>query len=262
MRNCNFFSVNMELAQIKAAILTFLLIGIVSLNSDPVAAQPDLKVITEDWAPYNYEENGELKGFSIEIVQAVMDELGEEYPISIYPGVRGDRMLETLPNVMYFSLFRTPEREDKFKWIGPISQEAIYFYKRKDNPHTYQTIDDIKHANNITVPYKGLIANKVDELGITNVMKLSSRDRQFSLLFSNRAELAVNTSPLGVAYYLKQIDKPVDSLVSTGVKLLEFPLYIACSKEIPDSVIERWQAALEKVKSSEKYEQIYSKYLM
>ncbi|WP_415882293.1 substrate-binding periplasmic protein [Neptuniibacter sp. QD34_54] len=262
MRNCNLLIWTKDLAQLKVRILRLLVIGCALVFSYQVAAQPDLKVITEDWAPYNYEEGSELKGFSIEIVQAVMNELGEQYPISIYPGARGDRMLETLPNVMYFSLFRTPEREDKFKWIGPISQEAIYFYKRKDNLQTYKTIDDIKQANNITVPYKGLVANKVDELGITNVIKLSARDRQFSLLFSNRAELAVNTSPLGVAYYLKQIDKPVDSLVATGVKLLEFPLYIACSKEIPDSVIERWQAALEKVKASEKYEQIYSKYLM
>ncbi|WP_415911565.1 substrate-binding periplasmic protein [Neptuniibacter sp. QD37_11] len=262
MRNCNSIIVNINFAQIKVALLRLMLIWIVSFYSYQAIAQPDLKVITEDWAPYNYEENGELKGFSIEIVQAIMDELGEEYPISIYPGVRGDRMLETLPNVMYFSLFRTPEREAKFKWIGPISQEAIYFYKRKDNAKIYRTIDDVKKANNITVPYKGLVANKVDELGITNVIKLSARDRQFSLLFSNRAELAVNISPLGVVYYLKQIDKAADALVPTQVKLLEFPLYIACSKEIPDSVIQRWQAALDKVKASDKYEQIYSKYLM
>ena len=103
MRNCNSIIVNINFAQIKIALLRLMLIWIVSFYSYQAIAQPDLKVITEDWAPYNYEENGELKGFSIEIVQAIMDELGEEYPISIYPGVRGDRMLETLPNVMYFS---------------------------------------------------------------------------------------------------------------------------------------------------------------
>jgi len=262
MRNYNLFVWNIDLAQIKVFIVRLVLIVWTSVFSYQVAAQPDVKVITEDWAPYNYEENGQLKGFSIEVVQAVMAELGEEYPIGVYPGARGDRMLDTMPNVMYFSLFRTPEREDKYKWIGPISEQAIYFYKHKDNPKTYRSIEDIKNAVKVTVPHKGLVADKVAELGIRNVIKLSSREHQFSLLFSKRAELSVNTSPLGVAYYLKQLGQPTDLLVSTDVKLLEFPLYIACSKEIPDSVIERWQAALEKVKKSEKYEQIYSKYLM
>lgn len=250
------------MAQMKVMLLRLMLIGLASLCSFQVTAQPNLKVITEDWAPYNYVENNQLKGFSTEIIQAVMDELGESYPIAAYPGARGDRMLDTMPNVMYFSLFRTPEREEKYKWIGPISEQAIYFYKHKDNPKTYQTIEDIKQATKVTIPHKGLVADRVAELGINNVIKLSSREHQFSLVFSNRAELSVNTSPLGVAYYLKQLDQPADLLVSTGVKLLEFPLYIACSKEIPDSVIERWQTALDKVKASEKYEEIYSKYLM
>lgn len=227
-----------------------------------VYSQPELRVITEDWAPYNYRDQGKVVGFSTEIVHAVMDELGEHYPIEIYPGARGDRMLKTLPNVMHFSLFRTPERENRFKWVGPISKQAVYFYKRKDNPKAYRSIQDIKQAKLITVPHKGLVASRVAALGITNVIKLSEREKQFSLLFSDRAELLVNVSPLGVAHYLKMMGKPADSLVATEVKLVEFPLYIACSKEIPDEVIQRWQKALDKVKASDKYQQIYKKYLM
>jgi len=225
-------------------------------------AQPDLKVITEDWAPYNYEEGGIIQGYSTEIVRAIMTELGESYPIAIYPGARADRMLDTLPNVIYFSLFRTPEREDKYKWIGPLSEQAIFFYKRKDNPKVYRTVEDVKNATKITVPYKGLVADKVAALGITNVIKLSDRDQQFKLLFSDRAELSVNVSPIGVSYHLKQLNKPTDALVPTAVKLLEFPLYIACSKQIPDETIQRWQAALERVQQSEKYQEIHRKYLM
>lgn len=223
-------------------------------------AQTDLRVITEDWAPYNYQEGNEIKGFSTEVVRALLDDLGEQYPIEIYPGPRSDRMLDTKPNIMYFSIFRTPEREDKYKWIGPIYDQAVYFYKRKGNVKAYRTVDDIKAAS-VTVPYKGLVADSVEALGVKNVIKLSSRERQFALLFTDRADLLVNTGPLGVAYYLKAMGMPVDSLVQTDVKLLEFPLYIACSKEIPDQVIERWQAALDRVKASEQYRTIYHKYL-
>lgn len=241
-------------------ILTALVCLAGSYTSQAIA-QPDLKIITEDWAPYNYEEDKVVKGFSTEIVQAIMDELGEDYPIHIYPGPRGDRMLDTEPNIMYFSIFRTPEREEKYKWIGPISDQAIYFYKHKDNPKSYKTVDDIKQASLVSVPYKGLVTDQVEAQGITNVIRLQSRERQLAMLFKGRAELAVNISPLGVAYYLKKMGEPIDSLVKTEVKLLEFPLYIACSKEIPDSVIERWQEALERVQASDNYANIYNKYL-
>jgi polar amino acid transport system substrate-binding protein len=202
-----------------------------------------------------------LKGFSIEIIQAVMDELGEKYPIMFLPGPRGEHVLATEQNVMSFSLFRTPEREDKYKWVGPISTQSVYFYKQKGNPKTYSTIDDIKGARLITVPHRGLVTDHVGALGITNVLKISSREKQFLLLFSGRAELLVNVSEFGIPYYLKQIDRPSDSLVKTQVKLLEFPLYIACSKDIPDEVIQRWQAALDRVKASPKYQEINTRYL-
>ena len=112
------------------AALNALLCGLLLVWASSARAL-ELEVITEDWAPYNYEENGVITGFSVEIVQAIMGELGETHSIAIYPGARGQSMLDNLPNILSFSLFRTPERESLYKWIGPISKEAIYFYKKK-----------------------------------------------------------------------------------------------------------------------------------
>ncbi|WP_108650855.1 substrate-binding periplasmic protein [Dongshaea marina] len=109
------------------------------------SSQPfTLRIITEEWAPYNYMEKGVLKGFSVEIVRAVMKQLGEEHKIELLPGARGERLLDYEPNVMNFSLFRTREREPRYKWIGPISEESIYFYKLADNHKTYGDIQQIK----------------------------------------------------------------------------------------------------------------------
>jgi len=226
-----------------------------------LAGELALNIITEDWAPYNYEEDNILKGFSVDVVNAIMVELGEKHNIDIYPGARGEMMLDSMPNIMNFSLFRTPEREKKYKWVGPISEEAIYFYKRKDDPREYKTLNDIRKNSMISLPHKGLILSRVEALGITNISKIPDKRGQFLHLFVGRANLTVNVTPLGVVYYMKKLNKPVDALVQTQVKLFEFPLYIACSKEIPDSVIKRWQKALDMVKSSGKYDQIYNKYL-
>ena len=225
------------------------------------AQEKELEIITEDWAPYNYLENGVVTGFSVEIVQAIMAELGESYIISLYPGARGESMLDNLPNILSFSLFRTPAREEQYKWIGPISKEAIYFYKRKNDIRTFKTFSDIEKVNKISVAHKGLVLSFVEAKGLTNLHKMPKLEAQFRHVLMGRADLSVNATPLGVAYYLKKLNKPTDALVKTQVKLLEFPLYIACSKKIPDSVINKWQRAFEKVKTSGQYQRIYSKYL-
>jgi len=41
------------------------------------AQESPLQIITKDWTPYNYKEECILKGFSVEIVQAILDDLGD-----------------------------------------------------------------------------------------------------------------------------------------------------------------------------------------
>ena len=86
-----------------------LVIGI----SQALAEEGSLTIITENWPPYNYEENGEVKGFSTEIVQAIMKELNVNYDIQVLPGARGEKLLEEGTQVMNFSLFRNAARENR-----------------------------------------------------------------------------------------------------------------------------------------------------
>ncbi len=220
-----------------------------------------LEIITEEWAPYNYQENGEISGFSVEIVQAMMVQLGETHTITVYPGARGESMLNHQSNIMSFSLFRTPERENHYKWIGPISQESIYFYKRKDDQRIFKSISDIKKVAKIAIPHKGLVSSYVDTLKLTNIHKMPKKDAQFRHVLMGRADLLANVTPLGISYYLKQLNEAPNALVKTQLKLLEFPLYIACSKQMPDNIINKWQIALDQVKASGEFERIYNKYL-
>ncbi|MCP5076707.1 MAG: amino acid ABC transporter substrate-binding protein [Psychromonas sp.] len=233
------------------------------LSNVTIAAieQPHLKIITEEWAPYNYSVKGDAKGFSVEIVNAMMQELGEYHSIAIYPGARGMLLLDNTTNVLNFSLFRTPEREHKYKWIGPLSNEAIYFYKRADDPREFKTIEDVKAVNAIATPLNGLVFSHLQEQNFTNLSKSHSTMQQLTKLLKNRVDLSISVTPLGKTHYLKKIGQPTNAVTNTGVKLLERPLYIACSKELPDSVINRWQQALDRVIESGKYAKIYDNYL-
>ena len=246
----------------KKILLINILLCCIFGTSDVSAQNPPLKLITQDWAPYNYRENRELKGFSVEIVREIMKELKVEYEIILLPHARGQIVADREPNILMFSRFRTPKREKKYKWIGPISESNIYFYKRKSDPRIFRTLADAKKVEIVTSLPSGLIHSFLIKNGFKNIIGSTTIAGHFLQLVNNRVDLVANTTPIGMTYYLKKANIPISTVEQTPIKILEFPLYISCSKSIPDHVIGKWQKALDKVKSSEKYEQIHNKYLL
>jgi polar amino acid transport system substrate-binding protein len=242
-------------------MLARLLFVVLAGASSVIAQGMKLDIITEDYIPYTIEDGGKIKGISVDLVNAIMDELGEEHKITVYPGARAHMMLEKLPRVMSFSLFRTPEREEKYKWIGPIANESIFFYKRKDDPRIFETIEDVKKVDTVAAFYQGAIFNELSKQGLNNIVKITTNESLSINLIESRVDLAVSANSAGVAYYLEKINQPPDAIVRTKVKLMEYPLYIACSKDIPDSVIEKWQRALQTIKASGQHEAIIKKYI-
>lgn len=220
----------------------------------------DLTIVTEEWAPYNFYQNGKLKGFSVEVVQAIMEELNVKIDIELLPGARSLLLLNKADNVMNFSLFRTKERENKYKWVGPLSDEAIYFYKTKGSSLNIETLEDAKNVNAIAAPYNGLIYDALIKEGFYNLDRSAHYVSLVQKLLLGRVDLAIGVTPIGISHYLKEINMPTDALIETPVKILAFPLYIACSKEIPDRVIKQWNTALDKIRASGKLKKIYDKY--
>ncbi len=219
-----------------------------------------LHIITEEYPPYNYVENGELKGFSVEIIKAVMRELRVDYPIRVLPGARGEKYTQTYSNYMLFSLFKTEKRKHQYKWIGPLTNESNSFFKRSDDPRIFKTLEDTKRVSMIASRHEGFVMNYLLEEGYDNLRKTSDNRLRYQLVINGVADLLVNPES-NVKYKLKKFGYSTDILVNTGVELFSFPLYIACSKEMDDGIINEWQKALDKVKASGEYERIYNEFL-
>jgi polar amino acid transport system substrate-binding protein len=123
---------NMKFSQ---TITVFLLMAVFvvsacSKNEDDI---PDynremkaITCLTENYPPFSYEHDGVLYGVSVDILNGLMEKM------SINPGdisIEIDEW-ETMyqrtlnePNTMLFSTIRIPERENLFKWVGPIAPQ-------------------------------------------------------------------------------------------------------------------------------------------
>lgn len=249
-------------ARFVSAVACVIAGALVGLPAGPCrAAEQRLNVVTEEWAPYNYAEGGVVKGLSVEVVQALARALQVQINIQLLPSMRTTMALDNQPRTLMVTMLRTPEREPRYKWIGPLGDGSIYFYKRKGSPLAINSLEDAKRVPLICARHAGLTVSRLRAAGFANLNASAAGGRAvYEMLLLGRCDLAVSDSPLGVSHALKQMGFPPDALVQTPVKILSLPLFIACSKDIPDAEIARWQAALDAMKRSGAFQAILRKY--
>ena len=151
----------------------FIAINIILLNllfSFSVQSGETINVVTEDWRPWSYEENGIVKGRSTEVVKAVMDRTGLEYSINVLPWARAFKYASTRPDVLIYALGWTPERERNFKLVGKVTpSNNAYLYRLKTrNDIVINTLSDAKKytifANNKSATHTMLINNGFEKI--------------------------------------------------------------------------------------------------
>lgn len=120
--------------------------AVVCTTSVLLAESVKLQVVTENWRPYNYLENGEIKGTSTEIVKRLLDKAGFPYEIQVLPWARAYLHAQTQENVLIYTIIRIAPREGQFHWIARLGEGGTTsLYKLKGsqdiNP---DTIEDAK----------------------------------------------------------------------------------------------------------------------
>ncbi|MGM0508625.1 MAG: hypothetical protein ACQERZ_05605 [Fusobacteriota bacterium] len=83
----------------------------------------ELRLITENYPPFNFEYEGMARGISSDILGEMLKRLDTKLTqknIEILPWARGFEMAKHQPNTLLFSTTRNKDREKKFKWVGPI----------------------------------------------------------------------------------------------------------------------------------------------
>lgn len=98
----------------------------------------DIAWYTEEYPPWNYTENGELKGYYVDVLLDLWKQVGinkTKEDIKVIPWARGYHYLKTDPNTALFSMARTEEREKLgILWVGPLetNKRTAIFAKKKE----------------------------------------------------------------------------------------------------------------------------------
>jgi polar amino acid transport system substrate-binding protein len=251
---------------INILVIAAVLLAGCSFACAPSPATGQLRIITEDYPPYNFvDKNNNVTGQSTDIVRAIMDETDTQADIEVMPLSEGLALAEKGPNVVIYSLNRTPERENLFKWVGPIGSYEQAFYAMKGTTVTVNTLEDAKKVDEIGV-YKGDAgAQFLASHGFTNLDYSLTDPEALKKLADGTVQLWLGNEN-GLAVTAEQAGVNPEDLVMLPAVVIQADLYIAFSKDVPDSTVTAWQSALDSLKQEKDidnktaYEKILAKW--
>jgi ABC-type amino acid transport substrate-binding protein len=249
-----------------AILLTaaMLLIGCNIAGTQPPTS--GLRIVTEVYPPYNFvDKNNNVTGQSTEIVQAILEKTGTQANIEAMPLSQGLALAEKGPGVVIYSLNRTPQRENLFKWVGPIGYYEQAFYAKKGSTVAVSQLEDAKKVNKIGV-YKGDAgAQFLASQGFTNLDESLTDTEALKKLMDGTVQLWLGNKD-GLAITATQAGVNPDDLVMMPTVVIRADLYIAFSKDVPNGTVKAWQGALDALKQEKDiddktvYEKIMAEY--
>lgn len=226
-------------------------------------AEAKMRVITENYPPYNFiDKNSNVTGQSVEIVQAMLNRHGITAAIEVMPLADGFVFTQKGPNTAIFSINRTSQREGLYKWVGPIGDYKQVFYARKGSLIQMDKLEDARAVAKIGV-YKGDAGNQfLASSGFTNLDESQTDVEALKKLMDNKIQLWLGNKE-GLAVTAKEAGINPDELVELPVIVTHADLYIALSKDIPDSTVASWQKTLDSLKQDKDTEgkTVYGKIL-
>ncbi|MDN3639109.1 transporter substrate-binding domain-containing protein [Simiduia curdlanivorans] len=230
----------------------FCVIGLFSWPMSTAAQLDKLVFMTEDYPPYNYLENGQLQGASVELLLEVGRQLGQPIvreDIRILPWARAFRELQQGPNRALFMTTRTREREAQFQWAGPFTYDYLGLIAKRSKK---LRITQAAQLQNLRI---GLVRDDVAEefLGRFSiddkmVTRGNSSTNVARMLVADRIDLWP-IDPRGANRFLKNIGaNPNDYEVVANLRAA--PLYYAFSQDVDADLVADFQRAIDQLRES------------
>jgi polar amino acid transport system substrate-binding protein len=227
-----------------------------------VASQPALalKLLTEENPPLNYTENQKVAGMATEVVR----EMGRRAKITLdfemmawnkaYEKAQADK------ETCLYSTARLPNRENAFKWVGPIAANKWGLFALGGFKQEIKSLNDAK-------PFRigGVARDAKTEFlrqwGVTNIVEVEDDRSNPGKLTLNRKEAQKIDLWITSVGSAKQV---AERAKVPGVKLVylarEEESFLACSPRTSPDTLKALAAALNGMKKDGTYAKIIKAY--
>jgi len=228
-------------------------------------AEAPLRVVTEEFPPFQYIENGHLTGVCVEVVEAVLAEAGIQAEITMMPWARAQKTAKEEENVLIFSLARTEAREKEYKWVGQIDEAHNRVFAAAGSAIQISRFEDLKdHVVGVVIG--DLREDYFVEHGFVvgkNLQPVRSHASLYAMLAAKRLDLWPEND-LAMAYIVRQSGRDPATAVKPVWNLPDITPYsgdfMAVGLSTSDSVVARLREALDRIKSDGRFAGIMRKW--
>jgi len=231
--------------------------GLASVTADTSSPSFPLKIYTEDSPPANYLKNGKPAGMSVRIVREILKRLGKKVAIEIVPWARGYGIALSRPNVALFSTTRLPQREQLFKWVGPLYTQKWGFYSKKNSGLKINSLAEAKKVSSIGTYHDDAKEQFLKKKGFKNLVTSNKNISNIRRLKNGDIVLWVS-SDFNMPYLARQAGVDPEEL-ELVYAFRSVENYIAFSNDTPDTITTAWQQTLDTIKRDGTYAGLVNK---
>lgn len=240
----------------KNYFFVFFISFLVNISS---AAETKITLFTEDYQPpFNMLVNERITGLATELTEELFKRSKIPYEIIMLPWARAINRTQKESNTALYITARTPEREQLFKWVGPILKNRWVFYAKKGSRIKISNIEDAKKY----------VVGGYNEDGFTSYLLNNGFKR------GENIDISLNQKSNILKLENKRIDlwavgEIQGAWLAKEMKIKNiFPIYaakeinlfIAFNKDTDDNFINKLNSTFEKMKNDNNIVNIYKKY--
>ncbi|ARM82767.1 substrate-binding periplasmic protein [Marinobacter salarius] len=107
------------------------------------ADRPTMTVVTSIYPPYQYLDNGEVKGTHTETLRQVLTRMGYDPVFRLVPWARAEASARAGTADLIYSLTYSPSRARHYYFTNPISEARDVFFSLSDRGLQWQELDDL-----------------------------------------------------------------------------------------------------------------------
>lgn len=223
-----------------------------------------LELVTLQYPPYEFLDDGEVQGVAVEIVQEVFKRMKVPIKITLYPWDQSLAMIQKGEADAIFTIFKTPEREAYADYSHEILiPQVVSLFVTKDShivfdgdlnklsTFTFGVVRTVSYGSIFDDAVKnGVIRNiETSETGEENMKKLLQG--RFDILVSNRYGALAIVKKMNNMDHIKELKPAIQSV----------PSYIAFSKKrFLTSLRDQFDSILRNMKDDGTYENIITLY--
>jgi polar amino acid transport system substrate-binding protein len=218
-----------------------------------------LRIVTEPWAPYVYDDNGTMRGLDYETTVIVFQRLGVDVQWQFLPWKRCLSMLEQGNADGALDIFHSHERDALLLYPSePLSEVEFVLFYANERPHPAQTLDELRNLTVGTSPGY-LYGAQFSESSLFHRESAPTHEANFGKLMLGRIDLLVTD---------RRVAQHVIKALGLEGKVSQAPVVISRQQQFlavrrgagMDLLVQRFAAELKRFKQEPAYTTLSAKY--